>query len=226
MRSTLFPTLGIAVALAASASGALVLDAITNASLGGASTNLTGPDTSINLFGTPIPLPDNQVAVRFSTGAYAATLDQLDFALNLSNPNFLDPVQVTLSSGPTAPGGLSPITVGTATPVSTTLGGFTQVLTISPGAPVSLIPNTEYWLHFTVTGSQTFYALASSNTENAIGTWDFTEVWTLQPQTSPSWGPINGLTPAVRLHATESVPEPVTALLGSLGLLLVLRRRR
>ncbi|BCX49908.1 hypothetical protein HAHE_38160 [Haloferula helveola] len=215
-------TLPLVLALTAAAPAAVVLDSITGATLGGASTNITGPDTAIDFFGTPVPIPDNEVAVRFQTGIYSSTLDQLDFAINISDPSHLDPVQVVLSTGPNPPGGTSPVALGTATPTST--GGFSQTLSISPSGTITLTPNTEYWLHFTATGTETFYALASSNLTNSTGSWAFTETWSLQPPAA--WNQLNGLTPAIRISATEAVPETSTALLGAFGLLLVLHRRR
>lgn len=206
----------------APAKAAVVLDAITGATLGGTSANITGPDTAISFFGSPLPFPNNQAAVRFQTGAFPATLDQVDFRLNIQNATNIHPVQVVLSTGATAPGGTNPIVVGTVTP--TPPGAFGQTLTVAPPGGIALAANTEYWLHFTTTGSNPFYSIASSDNVTSTGSWALTEVWRIQPPNP--WTEIAGLTPAIRLSATETVPEPSAALLGLAGALLLLRRRR
>lgn len=222
MRSLLLPSLAVSATLA-TAPAAIVYDSITGASIGGSSTNITGPLTAINLFGTPIPFPDNQVAVRFETGAYPATIDQLDFVLNISNPAHLDPVSVTISSGPSTPGGVGLVPLGSATPTGAT---NPETLTIIPSSPINLAANSQYWLHFTAVGLEPFYSLGYAFGAPATTHWTLTDAWTYQPQTSTTWSSVSGPSPAIRIHGTETIPEPSLTLLGGLGWMLLLRRRR
>lgn len=203
--------------------GATVFDSITGNTIGGNNAEITGPNSSILVFTFLVPKPDEEVAVQFQTGAFPSTFDQLDFAINSFLPTSTDPIEVSLSSGPTAPGGVNPISLGSVTPSG---GGGTQVLTVAPSVPVPLAANTSYWLHFTTSGSDPIYTLGSIVGTNTSGSWSVTDVSILEPSVNPAWVTQPGLIPALRIEATESIPEPSTTLLGALGAIFALCTRR
>lgn len=217
-------TLGTALLLGAAvpSSGAYVLDGITGGTFGASSTDITGSTASVTLFNTPISIADRESAIRFQTGAHPSTLEELEFHITVRDFTDLAPIHVTLSTGASAPGGTGTVNLGSVVPPSTT--NFNQTLGLN-GNSTPLAPNTEYWLHFTTNGTDANYSLATSNLLNTTGNWAVTDVAYTHPPATP-WTSINGIHPAIRLDVVETVPEPAPLLLGSLGLMMLFKRRR
>lgn len=212
-----------AILTAISAPAAIVFDSITNGTFGGASTTITGPNSALIVFGTPSPFPNHEVAVEFQTGPLPSTLDQLEFALNTGLSPSTDAVDVSLSTGATAPGGAATVSLGSVSPTGS---NPTEILSITPTVPPSLAANSSYWLHFTTSGNAPLYSLAPIFGGGATGSWSINEVSILHPNVSPNWTTQASLIPALRIQGTEAIPEPSAILLCTLGLLASMQRRR
>ncbi len=179
---------------------------------------LSGP-TATGFF-MPVPFPDREVAYSFTTGAEDTYLDSLSFTLN-TGKGILSPVQVVLSQGALAPGGMGSVTLGSVAPSSSPAN---QVLTITPGFSTVLSASTSYWLHFTVPVGAALYSLPSSDGAVLASGWAMGITWYKTP--SSAWTDGNAsLGGDIRLNVTP-IPEPSSALLGGLGVLILLRRRR
>lgn len=195
--------------------------AINNLTIGtqSSSQSLSGPLATSGFFGSPFP--DRQVAFSFTTGNSQYHLNQLEFAIAIGGGS-LAPILATLSNGSTVPGGLNPIILGSVTPSSST--PINQILAIAPNIAPLLEANTLYWIHYTVPAGNALYSIANTNTPTLDPGWSLGNSWSRTP-TSPWTELDSGPVPRIRMTVT-SVPEPACSLLGSIGFLLLLRRKR
>lgn len=185
----------------------------------GFSESLSGPDGQ-DFFGDPYI--NREIAFSFTTGIANAILTEVAFLTSVGG-NGTSPIKLELSTGGIAPGGSSPIVFGSATPTGST--PITQLLTITPGAPVQLLANTQYWFHFTVPVGTDVYTILNTNTPVLTNGWSLGTTW--RSEEGMPWEEINStLSPRVRLTTIETVPEPGALLLGSVSLILLFRRNR
>jgi hypothetical protein len=183
------------------------------------SQSLSGPLATSGFFGAPFP--DRQVAFSFTTGNSQYYLHSLEFAMAIGGGS-LSPIVATLSTGFAVPGGINPITLGSVAPASSS--PTSQILTIAPTIAPLLEANTLYWIHYTVPTGNALYSIANSNAPNVDPEWTLGNSWSRTPTTP--WSELDsGPVPRIRMTVT-SVPEPGCALLGSLGVFLLLRRKR
>ena len=182
------------------------------------SASLSGP-TATGFFGGPFA--DREVAFSFVTGSTASVLTELMFVANLGNAN-LDPIQLTLSTGASVPGGTNPVILGSVAPAQST--PTSQTMTITPTVPPPLAANTQYWVHFTVPSGGSIYTITSTNTPTYAPGWLLESIWYNAPNSS--WIDVTS-GPVARIRmSVESVPEPESAVLGALACALFFRRRR
>lgn len=179
------------------------------------SLSVSGPTATGFLGGS---FADREVAFSFTTGAYDTTLNMIEFYIAIGKP-VLSPIQMTLSTGSSVPGGIDPVVLGSVTPASTS--PTVQLLEIAPFIPASLTANTLYWIHVTVPSGGAVYSFANTDTPQIESGWGLGNTWSRTP--SSSWSELNS-GPVARIRLT--VPEPSSALLGGLGLLLLLKRKR
>jgi hypothetical protein len=216
------PTIRIAIAstlcfLPAALNAALVIDNIGNGSNAFSST-LSGPTATGFFF--PTPFENREIAFSFTTGTTETYLESLSMVMNIGK-GILDPIQIALSTGASAPGGTGTVTLGSATPVGSPAN---QTLTFMPTVPPVLQPSTLYWLHITVPSGAAVYSVPSSDGAVLASGWSLGTTWTKTPSTA--WTEGNSILGGdIRLNASP-VPEPGTAMLGSIGMLLLIRRRR
>lgn len=179
------------------------------------SLSLSGP-TATGFFGGSFA--DREVAFSFTTGGYDTTLNKIEFYISIGKP-ILSPIQMTLSSGSSVPGGIDPVILGTVTPAS--VSPTVQLLDITPAIPATLTANTQYWIHVTVPSGGAVYSFANTNTPQIESGWSLGNTWSRTP--SSAWSELDS-GPVARIRLT--VPEPSSVLLGGMGLLLLLRRKR
>lgn len=185
----------------------------------GFSESLSGPDGQ-DFFGDPYV--DREIAFSFTTGIANASLTEVAFLTSVGG-NGTSPIQLELSTGSTAPGGTTPLVFGAATPTGSI--PVTQLLTITPGSPVQLLANTQYWFRFTVPVGTDVYTILNTNTPVLTNGWSLGTTW--RSAEGMPWEEINStLSPRVRITAIEAVPEPGTLLLGATSLILLFRRSR
>lgn len=194
--------------------GAVVIDNLATGSQS-FSLSLSGPTATGFLGG---PFADREVAFSFTTGSYDTTLNKLEFYIAIGKP-ILGPIQMTLSTGSSVPGGVDPVILGSVTPTSTS--PTIQLLEIVPTIPADLAANTLYWVHVTVPSGGALYSFANTNTPIVESGWNLGNTWSRTPFTT--WSELDS-GPVARIRLT--VPEPSSALLGGLGVLFLLRRRR
>ena len=210
----LFTSLAIGTVIAANLQAAVVIDNL-NSTTNGFSTGLTGP-VGNGILGAP---RESETAFTFTTGPDADALVSLESVVSIVNS--ATPFVATLSTGPSVPGGTNSITIGSASP-SGTFGSITTV-TLTPTVPIPLAANTTYWVHYTVPTGNGWYGILHA--ESPTTQLDFT-LGTSWSKTILS--PWSDITPQARVRITtvNPVPEPAISLLGSIGTLLLLRRRR
>jgi hypothetical protein len=179
------------------------------------SLSLSGP-TATGFFGGSFA--DREVAFSFTSGDYDATLNKIEFYVSIGKP-ILGPIQMTLSTGSSVPGGNDSVVLGSVTPASTS--PTVQLLEITPVIPATLTANTLYWIHVTVPSGGAVYSFANTNTPQTESGWSLGNSWSRTPSTA--WSELDS-GPVARIRLT--VPEPSSALLGGLGLLLLLKRKR
>lgn len=185
----------------------------------GFAASLSGPSASF-VFGN---FEDRQVAFSFVSGPAPVELTQLRFSINVGDIS-TDSIQATLSTGGSVPGGINPITIGSAAPAAPTPVG--QLLTIVPVAPIQLTANTSYWIHFTVPTGTAIYTINNSNAPVIEPGWTLGNTWFFEPDFGGSWTEVTS-GPQVRIEMTvEAVPEPSSTLLGLVAGVVALRRRR
>ena len=208
--------LGIASCLAfhCDSDAAVVIDNLANGSQS-FSQSISGPTATGFLGGS---FANREVAFSFTTGSYNTTLNQLDFVVAIGNAN-LSPIQLELSTGSSVPGGVDPVILGIATPGSTS--PTVQQLSVTPFVPTPLLANTLYWIHVTVPTGGAVYSFANTNTPTLESGWSLGNSWSRTP--SSSWSELDS-GPVARIRLT--IPEPASALLGGLGMILLLGRRR
>lgn len=182
--------------------------------------SLSGPSASFGFFGT---FEDRQVAFSFVSGPDSVHLTQLRFSISIGDVA-IDPIQATLSTGGPVPGGINPITIGSAAPAAPTPVG--QLLTIVPTVPVLLAANTSYWIHFTVPTGSAIYTINNNNAPVVDPGWTLGNTWYYEPDFGGSWTEVTS-GPQARVEMTvEAVPEPSATLLGLVAGGIALRRRR
>jgi hypothetical protein len=179
------------------------------------SLSLSGP-TATGFFGGSFA--DREVAFSFTSGDYDTTLNKIEFYVSIGKP-ILGPIQMTLSTGSSVPGGNDSVVLGSVTPASTS--PTVQLLEITPLIPATLTANTLYWIHVTVPSGGAVYSFANTNTPQTESGWSLGNSWSRTPSTA--WSELDS-GPVARIRLT--VPEPSSALLGGLGLLLLLKRKR
>ncbi|MCU0795328.1 MAG: hypothetical protein MUF31_05255 [Akkermansiaceae bacterium] len=202
------------LALASFAHGAVVIDNL-NSTTNGFSTGLTGPTAGIPPF---FSVPNRQTAFTFTTGSASDELASLEVAISVINN--ATAISATISTGPSVPGGVDSITIGSVTPTVAS-GGTT--LQFTPSSPIALSANTTYWIHLTVPTGNGYYSVLHADSPTEQLGFQLGESWQYSP--SVGWGTI---TPQARTRITTTavIPEPGVALASGLGLLLMLRRRR
>jgi len=206
------------LATALTSRGAVVIDNLTIGSQS-SSQSLSGPSAVSGFFGAPFP--DREVAFSFLTGNSQYQLNSLEFAVAIGGGS-LSPIMVTLSTGTLAPGGINPFSLGMVAPTSNS--PTNQILAIVPTTATILEANTLYWIHYTVPTGNALYSIANSNTPTVDPEWTLGNSWSRTP-TSP-WSELDsGPVPRIRMTVTP-IPEPAASLLGGIGCLLLLRRRR
>ena len=210
-------TLGI---LSTCAQAVLVLDSFSGSSIGNSSAS--GPTAG---FFIPGSFADRETAFDFHTGSDAVWLNQLDIAVAVGNHTTA--VEASITTGNSAPGS-NPVSIGSFTPANPT--PTIQTISFQPAAnTVLLAPNTRYWVHLTVSSGAGLYTLTYSDTQNNAPGWLLDETWAYTPPGAiPPTGWNQDATSGVakvRLDATQ-VPEPSAALIGSVGLFFLIRRRK
>lgn len=212
----LLPCLALAslLVLSGEANAAVVIDNLANGTQS-FSLSLSGPTTTGFLGG---PFADREVAFSFTTGNYDTTLNKIEFFVAIGKP-ILSPIQMTLSTGSSVPGGIDPVVLGTVTPAS--VNPTVQLLEIAPLVPPALTANTLYWIHVTVPSGGALYSFANTNTPIVEPGWSLGNTWSRTPFTT--WSELDS-GPVAKIRLT--VPEPSSTLLGGFGLLLMWRRKR
>ena len=206
------------LALACDSPAAVVIDNLPFGTQGFAE-SLSGPDGQ-DFFGDPFA--NREVAFSFTTGIANAELTDVAFLASISS-NGTSPIQLTLSTGGSAPGGTGAVIFGSATPTGPT--PVTQLLTVTPASPAQLLANTQYWIRFTVPAGTDLYSIQNTNTPVLTNGWSLGTTW--RSEDGLPWEEINSiLSPRVRLTATEAVPEPAPLLFSTFGLALLFRRNR
>lgn len=195
--------------------GAVVIDNFGTGTQGFAH-SLSGP-TAVGFFG--FPFADREVAFSFTTGPEEVWMTKLEFAINVTSN--ASAIQLELSTGSAVPGGVDPVVIGSVAPASNI--PTSQTLSISPLGGVHLEASTLYWIHLTVPSGSGNYSFSNNNVPVVEPGWSLGNTWS-RTGTSGVWSELNS-GPQARIRMTV-VPEPGVALLGSAGLLLVLRRRR
>jgi hypothetical protein len=195
--------------------GAVVIDNFGSGNQGFAN-SLSGP-TAVGFFGNPFA--DRQVAFSFTTGPEEVWMTKLEFTVNITSN--ASPIQFELSTGSSVPGGVDPVVIGSVAPASTV--PISQTLSISPSGGVHLEASTLYWIHLTVPSGSGNYTFSNNNVPVVEPGWSLGNTWS-RIGTNGTWSELSS-GPQARIRMTV-VPEPGAALLGSAGLLLVLRRRR
>ena len=190
----------------------VVIDNLANGTQG-FSTGVSSPDRT-GLFASP----NNQTALTVTTGPAGGTLTSIDLVIGVVDNT--SPMIATMSTGPSVPGGTNPVTVDTVTPAAAS--GITTITFSNVG--VAMAPNTTYWFHFTVASGQGSYSILNTNTPQEFLGWDLGNTWSLP--TIGGWNEITSGPQARSRFNIAPVPEPASALLGSLAALILLRRRR
>lgn len=217
---SILPAIAVSLLLGSVCQAAsVVIDNLSGGTQGFAA-SLSGPTASFGIFGT---FEDRQVAFSFVSGPAPVELTQLRFSINMGDVA-VDPIQATLSTGGPVPGGINPITIGSAAPAAPTPIG--QLLTIVPAAPIRLAVNTSYWIHFTVPTGSAIYTINNSNAPVIEPGWSLGNTWYYAPDFGGSWTEVTS-GPQARVELTvEAVPEPSSTLLGLVAGGMALRRRR
>ena len=216
MKTTRPLTLAVLTTLALSShAGAVVVINNLTAGSNNFATSVSGP-VGGGFFSPP---PNRQSAFSFVTGTTAAYLDLLEVSVNVSNNSV--GLQATISTGASVPGGDDLTLIGTVAPASST--PITQLLTFTPGSSILLTASTRYWVHLTVASGSGSYALNNTTSQVIEPGWTLENTYYFDPN---GWTEVNsGPQARVRLSVTP-IPEPAAPLLGGLGMLLLLRRRR
>lgn len=216
--SSLLAACFVLAATSLHSTAAIVID---NLSLGTQSFSQTLSGPTATGFFINNPMPDREVAFTFTTAGIDVFLTELAFGIAIGKP-ILEPIRLTLSKGSSVPGGVDPMIIGEVTPPSTSPSN--QILTLLPSMQVMLEANTQYWMRVTVPTGAAVYSFVNTNNQNLAPGWTLGNSWSQNPQ-SP-WSELTS-GPQARIRMTvEAVPEPTAALLGSVGALLLLRRRR
>lgn len=214
--SILFAAL-LSLVISNSSQAAVVIDNLA-AGTQSFSASLSGPSASIRFFG---PFVNREVAFSFTSGTADSILTQFEFTTGVG-AGTLNPINVTLSTGLLAPGGINSLLLGSVAPLSNSPG--TQLLSVIPTLPPTLLANTLYWIHFTVPTGSSIYTIANSDAPVQAPGWNLGSTW-LQDPNNP-WNELNsGPLAKVRL-TVDSIPEPSAMLLGGLSLLFLMKRRR
>ncbi len=212
-------TVASLLVFASSAPAAVVIDNLTIGSQS-SSQSLSGPTATTGFF-TQLPFPDREVAFSFTTAASATYLTELVFAVSIARPS-LDPIEWKISTGTTTPGGTNTRIIGSVAPASSS--PTSQILTLTPSTTILLNANTTYWMHITVPTGGALYSFQNTNSQVVEPGWSLGNSWSKDPS-----NPWNELTsgPQARVRmSVEPIPEPSAVLLGGVGLMAFMHRRR
>lgn len=203
-----------AVWFAPHARAVVVIDNLTAGANNFAST-VSGP-VGGGLFAPP---PNRETAFSFVTSSYGSYLDLFELSVNISNNSV--GLQATISTGSSVPGGTGSTLIGTVAPASSS--PVTQILTFAPASTILLTASTRYWIHLTVPSGSGSYAINNTTSQIIEPGWSLENSHYLDPG---GWNEITS-GPQARMRLTVTpVPEPTAPLLGGVGLLFLLRRRR
>lgn len=218
MKSSIRPLMGIALfsVLTHAAQAVVVIDNLAAGTQGFAVT-VSGPSPG----GFFAPPPNGEVAFSFVTGTDRTYINSLIVSVNVSNSS--QPLVATLSRGASVPGGVGEVEIGSVAGVSG--GPITQTLTFVPGAQLILEASTRYWVHFTVDAGNGSYSVNNTNTPVVDPEWTLENSHYRSNSLNPWTEVTSGPQARVRLDVTV-IPEPTAALLGGMGMLVLLRRRR
>jgi hypothetical protein len=213
IRSSLITTL-TAVCFTSQARAVVVIDNLA-----------AGPNNFASTVSGPVgggffaPPPNRETAFSFVTGSNGSYLDLFELSVNISNNSV--GLRATISTGSSVPGGTGSTLIGTVAPASST--PVTQILTFAPASTILLTASTRYWVHLTVASGSGSYAVNNTTSQVIVPGWSLENSHYLDPG---GWNEVNS-GPQARMRLTVTpVPEPTAPLLGGLGLLVLLRRRR
>lgn len=181
-------------------------------------TNFPGPATTtsgIKGTGGFIPTPISY-GFEFTVGGgdYALEAISLDIGTHFGTV----PISVDLFSSPTGPNAATFMTAMTGPSQPSN-----QVASYTPTTPVTLTDGATYFLRLTVNGSASQYTINRTSTA-ATGPWSMGNFFTRPGMGTWTGG---GFSPETMVEITaNAVPEPTAALLGCVGLVVALRRRR
>lgn len=203
-----------AVCFISQARAVVVIDNLT-AGTNNFASNVSGP-VGVGIFAPP---PNRESAFSFVTSSYGSYLDLFELSVNVSNNSV--GLRATLSTGSSVPGGTGSTLIGTVAPASTT--PVTQILTFAPASTILLTASTRYWIHLTVASGSGSYSINNTTSQIIEPGWSLENTHYLDPG---GWNEVTS-GPQARMRLTVTpVPEPSASLLGGLGLLFLLRRRR
>lgn len=181
-------------------------------------TNLTEPvTTTVLVKGTGGFIPTAQeYGFEFTVGGGDHRLDTITVGVGVHFGTL--PLTVELYESPSGPDSAVFLTAmtGPSQPAD-------QLATYTPASYTELTDGSTYFLRFWVNGNASSYGIQKTNPV-ASGTFAMGDNY--QRTAGGSWGSGTQANESLAEITATPIPEPAAALLGGLGTLLVLRRRR